>query len=427
MLSQTSPKSTEPQQPMLDLGRPETDAAVIAYARAVSVSFHGPLEELAVRMGSVHRHAASYIEQAPALVLAVHSQRMHATLVDCFRGEPKHPDPDRDNVARRTRKVVEMWRQRVARGGKVARLLRQYGIAPEFRRVLAGGLTPGALWPIEVMSRQMKGPAIADSIPRLMTHQREWFAALGAWYRQMLGRNLALANSGLAHPGALTNWAAVAFGAKCSNSGTRPRSGPSVASELADFAMARGVNFDQRWTLLQAADACGHWHNRNAEQSAREAAIMDEAGFEALHQVTVDTPVVAALAPFPDRVTDGEWEAVLLRTGRDLWDEHVALSICTDEYFHDVQRGDSIIYSVRCNGARIAALELRRSMAYTAFDESAGVSTWEPTQFKATRNHEPPSAAWVMGGHLMLALDRLGIRLDLTDERGPGPFLDRRP
>lgn len=437
---------TPAAEPLLPLGVRMMQPDFIRRCEEVSARFKSAqLGDFALRLAKVHPYAADYIEQAPVLVLACHVLRRNRpeSQGTARRAPPTQRDPRSDRIEARTKDILAWWRDRVDRGMKLGALMRSFKIAPEFRVLKHAALKPGNMWPITIMSKQMTGPEIAPIIPKTSAAQRIWLKCVADWYGHMLRRNTRALTGhppGLDHPTCLTTWAANAFGR-----GPHPRTGSTVAVELADFALVFSNRtppdpdhrFDPRWTLIQAAEACGRWHNRDGAGDE-----MNDLGFVRQYNVQPDWP--APCAGFPDVIPiGGGWSAVLLRTGRDLYREHVALSHCVDSYFGNVKHGDSTIYSIRENGMSVATLELRKyhevsdasnvggahpppAETATTAAERRDLPVWVPSQFRAKSNHAPLAAAWQAAAWAITALQAAGIDVSLTaDTRMPSAGLFR--
>ncbi|RIA46181.1 PcfJ-like protein [Hephaestia caeni] len=118
-------------------------------------------------------------------------------------------------------------------------------------------------------------------------------------------------------------------------------------------------------------EAIGLWHRR----SATIAAVR--------HEQKTDKPGWPALCP-AWTARDGHHQIVPLTSAEDLVLEGNALQHCVGGYYPQCRRGDTQIFSLRCNEIRLATLEM--TLTY----EQGKSLTIAPGQFKARGNTRPP-------------------------------------
>lgn len=122
------------------------------------------------------------------------------------------------------------------------------------------------------------------------------------------------------------------------------------ATDIMDYAMAKGDQFNFNATWEQAYEASILWHRETAERRQEE-------GFFGRYGLKFDQPV--DYAPLPDSFTlDDGIECVAMRSGLDLYEEGRAMHHCVGGYSIQVIQGSSRIYSIRRDGKSEATLEL---------------------------------------------------------------------
>lgn len=117
-------------------------------------------------------------------------------------------------------------------------------------------------------------------------------------------------------------------------------------------------------------DAVGLWHRRVASLSALR------------HERMVESPGWPTLSA-PWCSSCGRYDIVVLSSAVDLVEEGRILDHCVGGYYDICRRGDTQILSLREDGKRVAAVELKLGSDLTA-------PTLEVGQFKAYRNATPP-------------------------------------
>lgn len=319
--------------------------------RALEIFSCKPLAIAATAMAVVDRSALEYIQQAPALVV------MAALGVQC------------DEVRQREY-IAGTWLKYIRASPKLRDLLKAYSLVQQLRALNGKAFTGGHVEIAVVRSLCNIAPShLAQSIPTSIRKQRNWLKAMAMWQTVMERRT--------GDRDRLFEWAAFAIGRDIDLDHIY-----TSTDTIADFAIARGEIFNERWTYQRALAESLSWHEMIAKQSSEEA-------FLRTHKIGWDQPV--DYGRLPDAVEIDGFNIVALRTGAALFAEGRAMRHCVASYSRDVVRGDCFIYSVRGGDRRLATFEISRR-TLTNFRPIAVLDTLSLDQLKGPCN-SPVSVA----------------------------------
>jgi len=288
--------------------------------KAVKLFANQGMHVAATVMAASSFHGFTYVEQCPALVLAA------------AQGSKLHRASERQQLAR-------WWRAKIEDGPKLRDLMGAYGLAYPIRKLPGHALSPDKLKVVKALSKKVDPSTLAQSIPT--KYVAGWLRATAVWMDSMRRYG---------DEAKLLDWAVIALS----------RSAPEesrmagarlfdTASEVADFANARGQSFDTRWTWVQASVASAKWHS-DIQKMRHEEAFFSRFGLRFDEAINY--------APFPDETTVGDLIFVPLKSGQALFEEGQAMHHCVGTYSSAVIDGRSRIYGIRKGDRRLATLEL---------------------------------------------------------------------
>lgn len=264
---------------------------------------------------TVHERASDYLEQAPALAIAI------------YHGGGRLNGGQGGAALYAAHKINQLCE----RGAKLKEVMAAYRLPLPMRQLKARALSLAdeAVLP---MIAALPPSTIAQTIPNAITAQRRWLSALGEWKR--LTRKVLWEQR---WPEA-TAWLAVAtarYGVRASEVGT-----------VGDFLVRGDVPLNSAWTWARAMAAAEDWHDRISAGDAKR-----------LFGVLADQ--VVCHGSHPDHAVVDGIEFVALRTPIAIHAEGKAMRHCVASYVPSVVNGACSIVSLRQDEHRLATLELR--------------------------------------------------------------------
>lgn len=288
--------------------------------RAIKLFGNQGLHVAATVMAASSFHGLSYIEQCPAIVLTA------------AQGSKLHRASERQQLAR-------WWRTKIENGPKLRDLMNGYGLSYPIRKLPGHALSPDKFRVVKALSKKVDPSTLAQSIPT--KYVAGWLRATGVWMDSMRRYG---------DESKLLDWAVIALSrASPEDSITAGARLFDTASEVADFANARGQTFDTRWTWAQASAASAKWHI-DIQKMRQEEAFFSRFGLKFDDDVSY--------APFPEEITIGDLSFVPIKSGQSLFEEGRAMHHCVGLYSSAVVDGRSRIYGIRKGDKRLATLEL---------------------------------------------------------------------
>lgn len=268
------------------------------------------LDEIASVLCGVHAFAPQYIKQAPALVLLA-CQKFPSNITF---GE------------------VDKFSELVATGPKLRTVLDVYSMQKPLAKLSEQSLRTsdkGVIGELLTFQPSMLAQCIPDS-----ADQRLWLDGLKIW--TALSPAKKNAKYGL-------SWVAMRLKEDVSRI--------ELLHSLRDFVQRGGGRINSRWSWQKAIAEVQAWHERLNDERRIEDMIRDAARQAAMERVICK-------APLPDRAETDGYEFIVLRTGRALQEEGIALHHCVASYAGAVKRGHCAIVSVRREGVNVATLEI---------------------------------------------------------------------
>lgn len=305
-----------------------------------------PLQQTAAILARSSRFAAEYLQQLPALAVALH--------VDATKGR----DRTRHQILIAGQKLFGTGRKLkdVAAGAKLALQLRGLPgpvLRPTHRDVL------------EHLSSVLSASELAQALLPVDEDRGSWLSAVAAWQKHVEARSASKLHLG---------WAATALSRSPRRHNWR---------EVADFALHRRDAWNDRWSWDAAARNAEEWHRELAKNRNTEAYFRQ-------HGRAFDE--VISYGRLPTNLDVADFSFTAIQTGEALYTEGRDMRHCVASYARAVISGRSRIYSIKQHDKPVATIELRR----------AG-SGWAIEQIKGPHNAKP--AADVMAASELFLAD----------------------
>ncbi|WP_144378506.1 PcfJ domain-containing protein [Mesorhizobium amorphae] len=311
------------------------------------------LQTVACLIASSHPRAIDYLIQAPIAV------RILAEGNTC-------------RSVRQRQWLCRVVGEFAVQGPSLNAWLKARKISPHLRRLRPYALKANLDLRLFRMISAVNPSVLSQAIPEKGGFQRFWLDAIKAWCHRYERRNRDVEH---------LEWAVKNLAPTAAM--------PHVAGEYADYAMAIGADFDERWTLSVVERRSDEWHAEIAASGAANATLA-RLGLPATFEVDY--------APFPDRHEIDNFTFVALKSAAGLNREGTAMHHCVSTYFNEVFIGRSRIYSVLKNGDRAATAEF-------------GAKDFRPVQIKGTHNSTPPA-------DLVRAVTQFGAHVRSTAAKG---------
>lgn len=262
---------------------------------------------------SVHPRAVDYLEQAPALVVAVMAGG----------GRLNGGRANRTYAAFKFGGLCE-------RGAKLRDVMAAYALPLPMRKIAASALTLDYEDALIGLGR-IAPSTLSQIIPPSATRQRKWLRAYQA-FRDRLGECCTDPNTHAA-------WAATRI--------AEHRASWGAAADVADFAAMGDQPINLAWSWTRVQQAARDWHDRLSAGDAKRK-------FGVMAWQVVD------LGTHPDHTAVDGFEFVALRTPAAIHAEGQYMRHCVSSYVSRVIDGTSSIVSIQRDEERIATLELRK-------------------------------------------------------------------
>jgi hypothetical protein len=194
------------------------------------------------------------------------------------------------------------------------------------RKIAPYAVRPGLWRPMRELAH-LNPSTLSQIIPEGGGAQARWLERLHRWGGHLSNRQAMRRD--------LFEWAAVALSFVDEADGLL---------NVADFFVANPSRFNARWDWTKASAESDLWHDQ-----------IEQITLTAKHGAAIDYEV--DYAPFPLETEVNGFRFVALRSGRALISEGRKMHHCVASYIGDVMKGFSRIYSIQCEGRRIATAQ----------------------------------------------------------------------
>lgn len=283
------------------------------------------LQIAAVLIAGLDPYALDYLKQAPVIALAASA------------------GGDMSDM-RRMREVADRLRLMFRPGLRLRELMTLLGLAYPLRALLPRALAGSEGWfrLVTQLSRSVQPSTLAQIVPQGdRMSQGLWLSNLRHWQTHLSDRQGG-------DDELLFRWAARAIAEMYRDGATNSPYRRDVAT-VADFAIARRAEFNERWSFSSALAKAQSWHAQLGCRAA-VAAALSSCGVSWTDRIEY--------APLPERFEADGHQFVALRSAAELFAEGRSMGHCVVSYSVRVAGGRSRIYSIRRADRRLATLEL---------------------------------------------------------------------